>query len=282
MKVVSEALKTELEQKLQLIQSQTTDPLLSAEESIKVLIWALEKLKTACVNYKFQSNEEEITFFREIKPQWASELIYYNQIYNLETNKPFGTVKTLQTYWEKELKKLEKFYQENTEFYRYYRMGNRSLDKKYFIRGKHDLRYTLDSYYFQADQRFSTSHDFKVAQILANDKLKTYLELELHKLQNKINPYINNTPSGKALKWTASKVALIELLYALQSEGVFNNGTIELKELASLCEKTFHIDLGQFHRTFLEIRARKSERTKFLNTLRHNLIIRMDQADENQ
>jgi hypothetical protein len=174
---------------------------------------------------------------------------------------------------------LELFFNENLEFYRYYRTGNQSLDNKDCLRGKHDLKLTFDSFYFQADQRFSTSHDYKVAQILANDTIKVFLESELKKLENKTdNVPFSNEQSNQI--WTGSKVALIELIYALHAEGVFNNGTTELKEVVNRFESAFSVDLGQFNRVFLEIRARKSERTKFLNALKENLILRMDDADE--
>lgn len=80
--------------------------------------------------------------------------------------------------------------------------------------------------------------------------------------------------------WTGSKVALIELVYALHSEGVFNNGASDLKDIVEYFETVFNIDLGQYRRVFLEIRARKSDRTKFLNTLNQVLIKRMDNTDE--
>ena len=86
-------------------------------------------------------------------------------------------------------------------------------------------------------------------------------------------------PSFK-LKWTAPKVALTELLYALNSEGVFNNGTADLKDIAEFFEYIFEIDLGQYRRTFLEIRARKSDRTKFISSLNEALLKRMDNADD--
>jgi hypothetical protein len=38
--------------------------------------------------------------------------------------------------------------------------------------------------------------------------------------------------------------------------------------------------LGQYRRAFLEIRARKSEKTKFLTSLNHQLLKRMDNLDE--
>jgi Asp-tRNA(Asn)/Glu-tRNA(Gln) amidotransferase C subunit len=69
-------------------------------------------------------------------------------------------------------------------------------------------------------------------------------------------------------------------LYALQSEKVFNNGTTDLKEIAEYFENIFNVDLGQYRRTFLEIRVRKNERTKFLNTLKETLESRMNNSDE--
>ena len=80
--------------------------------------------------------------------------------------------------------------------------------------------------------------------------------------------------------WTGSKVSLTELLYALHSEGVFNNGAVDLKNIAEYFEDIFDIDLGQYRRTFLEIRVRKSERTKFINSLKENLTKRMDNSDD--
>lgn len=100
-------------------------------------------------------------------------------------------------------------------------------------------------------------------------------------MENKENPNTVTIPLRKTQKWTGSKVALVELIYALHTEGVFNNGASELKEVTTFFEAAFGVDLGQFNRTFLEIRTRKSERTKFLNVLKEKLILRMDDADEN-
>lgn len=279
MKVLSQKLLSELQLRLDIIHSETTEPLDYAEKGIKASIAVLEKLKTKFISHVFQDKGEEIDFFRNYKPQLASKLIYYNEVYTITSNKPIGSKKAIRNYYKTELDKLEIFFNENLEFYRYYRTGNQALDNKYFLRGKYDVRLTLDSFYFQADQRFSTSHDYKVAQILANDAIKVFLESEILKLvSNSENPSSLYRHNGQS--WTGSKVALIELIYALHAEGVFNNGQSELKEVVKSFESAFDIDLGQFNRVFLEIRARKSERTKFLNTLKEKLILRMDDADE--
>lgn len=278
MKKFSESLILELDSNLESIHSENSNPLIYSEQAIKVLIAKLETLKSFFLQYEFENKIEEIAFFREIKPRVASRLIYYNEVYNIETNKPFGARKMLRKYFSAELKKLKLYFDDNIEFYRYYRTGNRCLDKKYFLRGRHDLRLTLDSFYLQADNRFSTSHDYKVARILANNLIKEYLEREIAILDNR--DATTSVPKTK-MKWTGSKVALIELVYALHAEAVFNKGASGLKETISCFEAMFDINLGQFNRTFLEIRDRKSDRTKFLNTLTNTLITRMDTADEN-
>lgn len=279
MKKYTQSLTTELNHELDLIHSEKMEPIEYAEKAIYSVVSILEKLKTFFIKYKFENQMEEITFFREIKPLFASKLIYYNEVYNIETNKTFGSVKSQRKYYSSELDKLKDFFNENLDFYKYYRTGNCCLDSKYFVRGKHDIKLTLDSFYFQADHRFSTSHDYKVAKILANDSIKIFIEEKLRGLQNRPQKY-NVQSNNSTQKWTASKVALTELIYALHAEGVFNNGASNLKDITAFFETAFSVNLGHFHRTFLDIRSRPAERTKFLTNLRDKLILRMDNAEE--
>jgi len=278
MRLFSEILQSEIEEHLNRIPVNSADTVLYFEYAIKITIDGLQKLKSFFLTYRFKNHFEEIEFFREIKPKFAGNLIFYHAIYSIETNKPFGSKKVICKYYKNELAKLSLFFNDNLEFYRYYRSGNQYLDSKYFVRGQYDIKMTLDSFYFHADPKFSTSHDYKLAQIIANDAIKKFLEEKIETLRNDVP--IPIAPQSTQ-KWTGSKVELVELIYALHTEGVLNNGASGLKEMATFFESTFNIDLGQFNRVFLEIRNRKSERTKFLNSLKNKLIIRMDNADEN-
>ena len=281
MKFFAESLMSELEQQLKLIHLETENPIQTAELAIQSIHPSLEKLKTFFIKYKYLKKNEEIEFFRDIKPKFVAKLIYYNEIYCIETSCPLGSKKTIRKYYRAELLKLKVFFEENKEFYRYYRTGNNCLDSKYFTREKYDLKLMLDSSFFQADHRFTTSTDYKVARILANNEIEKFLEERIEKLEQKAIRGKQPSPITKKQKWTGSKVELIELIYALHTEGVFNNGASGLKEITNFFETVFNIELGQFHRVFLEIRSRKSDRTKFLNTLQNKLIIRMEDADEN-
>lgn len=145
--------------------------------------------------------------------------------------KPNGGIRILKKYYNNELIKLKAFFDNELDFYKYYRSGNIYLDYKYFLRGKFDIKLSLDSYYFEADKSFSTSHDYKVTKILANDLIQLYLENQLIMIENKDDREKSQRKPNIKLMWTGSKVALTELIYALHSEGVFNNGAVDLKDI---------------------------------------------------
>lgn len=276
MKQYSQTLLHELNHQLECIHADTALPIAYSERAISVILESLNALRSALDGYTFGSEKDEIEFFKHIKPGFVSKLIYYKEIYSIESNAPYGGEKVLRKFYNAEVLRLELWFKHNMDFYRYYRSGSCHLDKRYFLRGVHD---TLDNFLFQSDPIFCTSHDYKVAKIIANDRIRFYIEGELTKLQNGtvfLNP---ERQEIKPQKWTGSKVALVELIYALHSVGVFNNGNSNLKEIAAFFEQTFHISLGQYHRIFLEIRLRKSERTKFLNMLQDSVVRRMEASD---
>lgn len=269
-----------LENKINELSIEIDDQIELAEIVIKHTLENLSEAKNYIFGKGFMSQQEEIHFFKELKPKILSKLIYYNSVYRIETKKPNGGERIIRKYYNNELDKLKRYFDNNLEFYKYYRTGSTYLDKYYFVRGKHNIKLSLDTFYFEADHRFTTSHDYKVAKIIAHDLIQVYLENELANLYKITTPEKSQHNHNSILTWTSSKVVLIELLYALHTEGVFNNGTADLKDIAEYFEKVFNIDLGQYRRTFLEIRVRKSERTKFINSLKESLTKRMDNSDD--
>jgi RteC protein. len=261
-----------LETAIQELEIETDCSLQRIEAAIQLILQSLLDLKEFVLKSDFKNVEEEINFFKYQKPAIVSKLIYYNSIYKIETRRPYGNKHT-KKYFTKELKKLKRFFENNLDFYKYYRSQNSFVDEKFFVRGKHDIRLWLDTFYFEADHRFSTSHDYKVAKIIANDLIQVYLEDKLNNINVK-------KVSDNSLKWTASKTALIELIYGLYSQGVFSNGNADIKVIAKTFEGTFNIDLGDFYHTFLELKSRKINKTKFLDSVRDTLIRKMDEKDE--
>jgi hypothetical protein len=271
---------SELNEQLNFIDLEIDNSIKKCEKAVEIILISIANLKKNITKNIFKTDSEEIQFFKEIKPQFSSKLIYYNMVYKIEMKRPNGGNRIVKKYFQNELQKLKAYFDNELDFYKYYRSGSSYLDHKYFLRGKFDIKLALDSYYFETDTSFSTSHDFKVARILANDLIQLYIEDQLIMIENKdLGDKSQRKPNTKLI-WTSSKVALTELIYALHSEGVFNNGAADLKDIAENFEHIFEIDLGQYRRTFLEIRARKNDKTKFITTLNDALLKRMENSDE--
>lgn len=264
-------LREEMSRKLRTIESGEDNILKKSMAASRMLEEVFDYLKEFIVGYAFESEEEEINFFREVKPRFFCHLIYYRKIYNIEMNRPMGSVEIQRHYLVKELDAIKDYIDKRLDFYRYYRSDSTYLDCYYFIRGKADKEQYLDSFYFERDPKFSTCCDFKVARILANDMLQVYLRSELEKLDNgrRQEPF-----PKKKHRWTGKKNDLIEILYAFDEERCFDNGSVSLTELAAYFEAVFCVDLGNISRNFYEMKIR-NEQTPFLDRLKEKLLTRM-------
>ena len=246
---------------------------------ISILENGFIQLKELVSNYNFICPQEEITFFKEVKPRLFCKLIFFQKMYQLELNQPKSNYSTIHAFLEKEHIEINSFSSKNAEFIQYYRSGKTVLDEYYFIRGRHEIGLNQESFYFERDPKFSTHFDFKVAKLLANEMLASYLNSKLVQLKTEIQNNEFNIGFCSKEKWTDKKVALVELIYAIHSEESVSNGKIELKTLTTLFERIFNIDLSDLYHIFLEIRSRKIERTLYLNRLIKALNKRMDEAD---
>jgi len=116
----------------------------------------------------------------------------------------------------------------------------------------------------------STSYDSSIDKLTALIQGKLLIREHLLKL---LERKIQDTRNG--LDWSASKTDLIELIYALHTRNVFGKNR-DLKEVVVFFENVFNCELGQYSRTFLELRLRKKGQTKFLDDLRSGLIAKIE------
>ncbi|CAI9685705.1 RteC domain-containing protein [Elizabethkingia anophelis] len=260
-----------LEHDIQDIEIESEHSIQRIEIIIELIVKSLSEVKEYVLKNGFKNTDAEIHFFKHQKPAIVAKLIYYNAIYKIETKKPNET-KAIRKHFNEELRKLKKYFDNNIEFYKYYRTNNTFIDEKLFLRGKHDIKLSLDTVYFETDHRFSTSHDYKAAKIIANDLIQVYIEDQLNNNNQRKSRY------HASLNWAESKTALTELIYALHSQGAFGNA--DIIAIAKTFENTFNISLGDFYHTFMELKSRKINRTKFLDSLRDALIRKMDEEDE--
>lgn len=255
----------------------------SIEESVSMIEFlnsCLMDVRFHFLSLKSIAREEEIIFFKEIKPEILGFLLYFNKIHTIELKCPNGSNDTLGEYFQNELDSLTYFFDRNLDFYQYYRAKCTHFDEQYFVRKKPCYNLCLDSVHFVIDSEFSTGYDYKVAKIICNEMLRIYLNKKMQGLdkQTLINKNRASLSIGD-LKWTGPKVALVEVGYGFESSKYVNRGNADIKEIMIGLEILFNIDLGEYYRTYISIKDRKLERAKYLKIIIERLLKRMDEDD---
>ena len=266
------SLKKEVDVKVEQIECSEVSVITKSLEAPRVLADAFKQLKLFVLSHNFKNDDDEISFFKEIKPRLCFRLIYYRKVYNIEMNRPIGIDKQRE-YLCDILNDINKYNSKRLDFIRYYRSGSTHLDALYFLRDSTDAEQYLETFFHELDPKFSTNCDFKVAKILSNDMLSAYLMQEIELLNdNGMRAGSFNFPTTKKT-WKGSKAELQEQIYAWDSAGTF--GDVPLTQLYDYIQNVFNIQLDtNLSRTFGDLKIRNAP-TPFLEKLKDALLRRM-------
>lgn len=238
----------------------------------------LYAIKAQVLQAGFTDEQQEIDFFRNIKPQILGKLIYYNKVFRIETTCPVSNDKLHQSYYENQLKALKSECKDricNEDFYRYYRTGRTDRDHTYFRLGQINYHDGLKSAVFEIDLSFSTYYDNKIAYIIANELLYTYMLTKINPEEN-LDTILLNGDANKDISWTNSQNALIELIYSLYASSSIAYGKIGIRKLALIFQVLFRTPLNDIHHSFHRMKTRAGSRTAFLDQLKISLEEYMD------
>lgn len=125
----------------------------------------LEHLNNWLRNHIFQSSEEEIYFFKCLKPKLISKLIYYKTILTIESEAPLSKKQTKKHY-QKAVNKIYQYTKKNKEFYSYYRSGATDCDHHYFIRSTNKPRLNDECFALHYDTSLCTEKYMKLVKSL--------------------------------------------------------------------------------------------------------------------
>lgn len=208
------------------------------------------RLKEFVRTYQFHDQQEEIQFFKQVKPVLVSKYIYCETIVTIQIHTSYQDQERRNGYYENILRRLERFTSRNEQFFKYYLSGSSHLDHYYFVRKK----YTTKN--LNVDNTFTTGYDMKLAKILAHEIIIKHIRS------------LNKSVEATGLTWSGSKTDLIELIYALHSVGCVNKGAASIKQIAMCFESLFNIKLNDYYRSFLDIKLRKGPHMGFIDSMR--------------
>jgi hypothetical protein len=275
----TDALYAEMNEALEEIANTSDNILQRAERSYFAVEHKLSALKRLILSYTFENKEEEIKFFKEIKPMFLGELIYYFEVFQLEKWKsPVGREDEI-AHYALGAKKVDFYFKRYNELYTYYRQGRNEKDEQYFLRTETAPDKVTSISFSDMDLRFSTNYSFDFSKMRAYEQFSTYLQQCVYRLEHPDVERLNFESNKSRNLWTDTKADLVELAYGIYARGSVNHGKADIKTIINALELIFNINLGNFYRTFQNLRIRKKNRTPYLDAAKNDLIKTMDNTD---
>ena len=239
------------------------------EESLELIELAKINLTNEVRKNGFRSVEDEIHFFKHIKPSFLSLLIFYSTCLAAESVRPTFSKKDFKLLVKRKLRFIKAHFIEFPDFITYFNSQSTKRDSFYFLRNSNSKPMIFNRPF---DSEFSTGYDIIAAHALAFKELNDYFQKPIQVTQN--DQLLTD------IQWTAPKVALVELVYALHESGSVTLGKNDLIELGRTLGKVFNIEMPDMYRMFNEIRGRKKDRCRFLIQLTNVLHTKMEQMDD--
>jgi len=250
-----------------------------AERSYKVVEQILRELKEFIIHYTFKDKHEEIRFFKEIKPMFQKELIYFWEVFQSEVWKPPVGKDEIIMHYKIGATRADIYFKMYNDLYTYYRTGSCEHDEQYFLRNNAKPGMITPISLSDMDPRFSTVYSYQFAEIQAYEQFSNYLQQCVYRLERPGMEPIKDESKKSRTVWSDSKADLIELAYGIYARGSVNHGKADIKEIITAFELIFNVNLGNFYRTFQNLRIRKKNRTPYWDAAKNDLIKTMDNTD---
>lgn len=165
--------------------SHCKNKLLPFEQEVECCFQVTERywrrLQQNISKYVFRNSDEQIEFFRDWKPKFTSEIEYYNLLYHAILFRPRDIIAAIR-FWRREAGRLEKFKNENYEFYVYYKFGGVGKDDYYFLPENCDPQLVLEAKVYDADLDLLTNGDYLITSLLALERYSEYVQTKLKSL----------------------------------------------------------------------------------------------------
>lgn len=260
------------------ILSDNLDRVLSASQHIQNAQATMKDMKNHIEHNQFESVLDAIDFFKRIKQVPQEDLIYEVKVNAFLINKPFSNKSAQLKYCAKEMKMLNQFTQNHSEFMQYCVMQRTDLDIYYFKRPTEAITFECTEPFFR-DPIFYTARDLTLSRLNAYKKYAFFLKDEHSQILDSSKYSKSNQTSKGILEWTSNRIDLTELIYALYHSRSINNGKIDIAQITTAFEGLFKIELGDVYKTYSDIKHRKRSVTKFLDTLSNTMKSEITHSD---
>ncbi|MGF7079039.1 RteC domain-containing protein [Mucilaginibacter sp. UYCu711] len=255
-------------------------PLEKLSKASGIVESAIQELNELIAENNFDSPQDEILFFKKLRPEIFALRIEEVFRYNLAVNKPIGTSEIQVKYFEEELKALQSFFRMNSFHYQYYKNGLTNLDHICFLRGAGPLPVPLAEF-SETDREFTTPMSNLFARFIAYEHMQYFILEQITPLKY---PELMKLPKNGGqfldMKWTGDSINIVELAYGIWLTGQLNNGNASLNQIVKWLEANLHVNIGVVQRRFIEIERRKRlSPTKYIDQMRDTIRQKIDRGN---
>lgn len=221
----------------------------------------ISELNSFIRGYRFDSIQDEIIYFKEIKPKLVKEYVFLSSLKSFYEKHQDLEIKQSKPF-KKEIQRLLYFIRDEKEFYGYTKSQHSHNDERYFTRLTHSGA-ARTVYSLNADLESSCSHGLLLAKITAYEKLVDFYTRQLNLIKAPLQQ--EQFKESLLLHWKAKKVDAVELVYALYYSGAVDTKKCTVHELAKQFGELFQIQItDQLYREYIDIKRRKLEPARFL------------------
>ncbi|WP_167516129.1 RteC domain-containing protein [Mucilaginibacter metallidurans] len=252
--------------KEELLSLQNYPPMERYSASVILVNKAIADLKEHLKTTEFTSPQEEIIFFKEIRPKILAYKLQVSVEYNISVNEPIGTSDVLINYFEEAIKGFQSVFKLNSFYYQYYRNHFSELDHLYFIRNADHSQIPLPEI-TDTEHNDSTPMSDLFAKFIAFEQVNQMIINRITFLMN--NSPVMRTDGDFELRWTGDVINAVELAYGIWLTGQVNDGNASLNQIVRWIETNLKVSIGIAQRKFSEISRRKRlSITKFIDQMR--------------
>ncbi|RYY52303.1 MAG: hypothetical protein EOO09_21790 [Chitinophagaceae bacterium] len=241
---------------------------------------SLEKMRDVVRLGYFEQEDDEIRFFKVLKPTVVSWHLFFGMVLKATEERPVGDKRLLGRFYAKRMESIRAFFRRHRHMLRYYRSGEVGLDRLLFLRNAAGAVPWVGRPGLDTDPRFSTGADLLLAKLMAYERLYGLYAGEMAKLEAlRSGAGKVYGPEISQVRWTGEAVNLIELAYGIYLQGQIDS-TVGVVEFFERLGGFFGVKLGVPKRGFEDIKRRKRlSKTHFIDKMRDSIISKIDEED---
>lgn len=153
------------------------------ENAFRIAEWYCRKLVEKVSLTEFQNEEQEISFFRDVKPQFACYMQYFAMLSEAQQFIPADREQQVK-FWNDEGYRYIRFCKKHAMFINYFKSEERNYDRTYFLMKNSKAHAAVVGSPFDMDKKITTTHEAIARSYLAHRMYWDYCYQKLEQLKS--------------------------------------------------------------------------------------------------